>query len=117
MLLEKPGGAVPGQFGRHAIVHRLPLLVDEGVFGVIAKKLERLPARLHGLLEAVDQLRRAPVFLAGEMLLKWNFHTPRCCCLLRRNTVEYHALGQLATFSSTAACTPTASPPPSPTSL
>ena len=35
----------------------LPLLVDEGVLGVIPKKLERFAGGLHCLLEAIDRLK------------------------------------------------------------
>src|ERR1035438_10233883 len=69
MFPEKLGGAAPGELRGMAVVHRHALLVDEGVLGVITKKFERLAGRLHGLLEAVDQLRRAPVILVGEMRL------------------------------------------------
>src|SRR5260370_17770805 len=98
MLLEKPGGGVPGQFGRLAIVHRLPLLVDETVFGVIAKKFERPACRLHGLLERLDQLWRAPVVLISEMGLQRNFPVRRLFRLVRRSAVEPTAPPQLPTF-------------------
>ena len=57
------------EFGGLAVIHRLPLFVDEGVLGVIAEQLQRLARFLHGLLEAIDQRRRAPVVLVGEMRL------------------------------------------------
>src|ERR1700692_2274746 len=94
MLPEKRRGASPGQFGRLAIMHGLPLLVDEGVFGVIAKQFKRLAGRLHALLEGIDQLRRAPIILVGEMGLQRNFYVRRLRCRLRRNAVEHHARGQ-----------------------
>src|SRR5438270_13935470 len=82
MLLEKLRRPAPSQLRRLAIVHRLPLLVDEGMLGLIPKQLERLAGGFHCLLEAIDDLRRAPVVLAGEMGLKRNFHVRRLCRLL-----------------------------------
>src|SRR5260370_35975348 len=82
MLFEKLRGAAPGQLRCRAVVHRLPLLVDEGVLGVIPKQLERLAGSLHGLLERVDSLRRAPVVLVCEMRLHRNFDCGRLCRLL-----------------------------------
>ena len=73
----------------------MPLLVDEGVFGVITKQLERLAGGLHCLFEGIDHLRRAPVVLVGEMGLQRNFHIRRLCRLLGRDTVEHDARGQL----------------------
>src|SRR4051812_22882443 len=98
MLAEEFDGAIPGQLGRGAVVHGLALLVDEGVFGVIAIQLERLASGLHRLLEAVNQFRRAPVVLVGEMRLQRDLHVRRLCRLLRRNAVEHHAGGQLRNF-------------------
>src|SRR6266478_6492323 len=95
MLLEKLRGAAPGQLRCRAVVHGLPLLVDEGVLGVIAEELERFAGGLHRLLEASDQLRRAPVVLVGEMRLKGNLDVGRFRGCLRRNAVEHHARGQL----------------------
>src|SRR6202030_4544381 len=83
MLFEKRRGAAPGQFGRFAIVHGLPLLVDEGVLGIIAKQFERLAGCLHALLEGIDQLRRAPIILVGEMGLQRNFDVRRLSGRLR----------------------------------
>ena len=37
MLFEKLRRPAPGEFGGLAVMHGLPLLVDEGVLGVIAK--------------------------------------------------------------------------------
>src|ERR1700687_526808 len=98
MLFEELRGAAPGQLSRRAIVYRLPLLVDEGVLGVIAEEFERLAGGLHRLLEAIDQLRRAPVVLVGKMRLQRNFYIRWLCRLLRRNAVENHARGQLRNF-------------------
>src|SRR5580700_9935118 len=64
MLPEKAGGTIPRQFGRLAVVHRHALLIDESVVGIVAEQFERFAGRLHRLLEAIDQLRGAPV-LAG----------------------------------------------------
>ena len=40
MLLEERRRPAPGKFCRRAVMHRLPLLIDEGVLGVIAEQLE-----------------------------------------------------------------------------
>src|SRR5204862_3661887 len=72
MFLEKFRRPAPCELGSLAVVHGHALLVDEGVLGVVAKKLERLSGGLHRLLETVDQSRRAPVVLVGEMRLQRN---------------------------------------------
>src|SRR5215218_6206815 len=98
MLLEKLRRPAPGEFRGLAVMHGLPLLVDEGVLGVIAEQLQRLAGGLHALLEGIDHLRRAPVILVGEMRLQWNLHIRGLGCLLWRNAVEHHAGRQLRNF-------------------
>src|SRR5436190_1781993 len=95
MFPEKLRRPPPGEFGRLTVMHGLSLLVDEGVLGIITEQLKRLAGFLHGLLEAVHQLRRAPVVLVGEMGLQRNPDIRRLCRLLRRNAVEHDARGQL----------------------
>ena len=73
VLLEELRRPAPRQFRGLAIVHGLPLLVDEGVLGVVPEKLERFSGGLHRLLETIDRLRRAPVVLVGEMGLQRDF--------------------------------------------
>src|SRR5271154_2903597 len=65
MLFEKLGGAAPGELRGLAIMHRQTLLVSEAMVGLIAEQLERFASRLHALLEAIDQLRRAPIVPVG----------------------------------------------------
>src|SRR3569833_2947594 len=87
MLPDKVRRPAPGELGRFAVVHGLALLVDEGVLGVIAEQLQRLAGGLHGLLEAIDQLRRAPIVLVGEMRLQRNPDVGGFGRLLRRDAV------------------------------
>ena len=98
MLFEKLRRPAPGELRRRAIVHRHPLLIAEAVLGVIAEDLQRLAGGLHALLEGVDQRRRAPVVLGGEMRLQRNFHIRRLCRLLRRDAVKHHARGEFRDF-------------------
>ena len=72
MLFEKLGGAAPGELGGLAVMHRQTLLVAEAMVGLVAEQLERFAGRLHALLEAIDQLRRAPIVPVGEMRLQRN---------------------------------------------
>src|SRR2546430_2246998 len=65
------------------------LLVHEGMLGVVAEQLKRFAGGLHCLLEAVDEGRRAPVVLVGEMRLQRDFHVGGFCRLLRRDAVEH----------------------------
>src|SRR6185437_10398493 len=95
MLAEEIRGAAPGEFGGLAVVNRLSLLVDKGVLGLVAEQFDRLAGGLHAFFEGIDNLRRAPVVLAGEMRLQRDFDVRRLGRLLRRNAVEYHARGQL----------------------
>src|SRR5260370_30812977 len=114
MLPEKLGGAVRGEFGGRAIMHRLALFVDEGVLGVITKKLERLAGGLHGLLEGTDELRRAPIVLVREMGLPRNLDVCGLCRPLPPNTIKHHAPAPFATFrgAATGAPAPPARPRP-----
>src|SRR5580704_6545599 len=98
MFPEKAGGAIPRQLCRLAVVHRHALFVNEGMVGVVAEQFERLAGLFHRLLEAVDQLRGAPVVLAGEMRLQRNLHVRRLGGSLWRNAVKYDASRQLRNF-------------------
>src|ERR1700722_7581413 len=72
MLLEELRRAAPGELGCLAVVHRQTLLDAEAMGGLVAEHLERVAGRLHALLEAIDQLRRAPIIPVGEMRLQRN---------------------------------------------
>src|SRR6202012_3089027 len=95
MLPEELGGPAPGQFRRLAVMYRHPLLVNKGMFGVIAEQLQRLAGSLHALFEAVDQGRRAPIILVGEMRLQRNLDVGGLGRLLWRNAIEHDAGSQL----------------------
>src|SRR5579862_9923350 len=71
MLAEVLDRAAPGEFGGLAVVDGHALLVGKAVLGVIAVELDGLASGLHALLEGVDDIRRAPVVLGGEMALQW----------------------------------------------
>src|SRR5580693_8543400 len=88
MFPEKADGAIPRQLGRLAVMHRHALFVNEGVVGVVTEQFERLAGLFHRLLEAIDQLRGAPVVLAREMRLQRNLHVRRLGRGLRRNAVK-----------------------------
>src|SRR5580704_7503198 len=98
MLPEKLRRPAPGQLRRLPIMHRQALLVAKTVLGVVAENLERLAGGLHALLEAVDQLRGAPVVPGGEVRLKWDPDVRGLGRLLRWDTVEHHARGELGDF-------------------
>src|SRR6476646_3715559 len=91
MLPEKLRRPAPGELGGFAVVHGLALLVDESVLGIIAEQLERLAGGLHAVFKGIDQLRRAPVVLVGEMGLERDLDVGGLGRLLWRDAVEHDA--------------------------
>jgi len=85
MLLEKiRWRGFPGQLGRLAIVHGLPLLVDEGVFGVhneIARAT--LPAAFIAFSKPLTSSGVHQSSVLAKMRLQRNFHIRRLGRLLR----------------------------------
>src|SRR6185312_17162058 len=87
--------AVPRLGGAGGIVGRAPL-VGKGVRGVIAIDFRLVAGTGHCLLEVVDELRRAPVVLVGEVALDRDLYLRRIGQRSRRNAVERHAAGDAA---------------------